>query len=82
MKNLRLLSIIMGLVGTFYLSGATPQVQASTAPPVGVSAAFSKCYPYSVIGDADSCLELGQNCEDGSGIWCEYCEGYQHCIQW
>jgi hypothetical protein len=27
-------------------------------------------------------LQAGWNCDDGSGVWCEFCEAWSYCIHW
>jgi hypothetical protein len=78
MRKLRILFIIAGLVGAFYLNGAGYRVQAS---PGAVSVPI--CYYYEVWG-ADGCLHSGYNCDDGAGFWCwEECrDGDWGCISW
>jgi hypothetical protein len=71
MRKLRILFIVAGLVGAFYLNGASSLTQASTSP----------CYRYSYYVEG-GCQEFGHNCEDGSGGWCERCDGYLHCYLW
>jgi hypothetical protein len=76
MRKLRILFIVAGLVGAFYLNGAGNSAQASPG------AAALTCYHYKIPGYSGECAQAGDNCEDGSGIWCEYCAGYTHCIEW
>jgi hypothetical protein len=75
MRRLRILFIVAGLVGAFYLNGAGNSAQASP----GVAA--PECYWYD-YPTARRCSEYGQNCEDGSGYWCSYCGGVEECYYW
>jgi hypothetical protein len=78
MRKLRILFIVMGLVGAFYLNGAGNRAQASPG------AVDSPCewYDYPTGPRGSGCSEYGQNCEDGSGYWCSYCSGVEDCYYW
>jgi hypothetical protein len=75
MRKLRILFIVAGLVGAFYLNGAGSRVQASPG------AAALICYPY-IIPTGGGCAEWGHNCENGGGYWCSSCDGVLECYSW
>jgi len=76
MRRIRIIFIVVGLVGAFYLNGAINRAQASPG------AASPICYPWEIYPYAGGCYQAGWNCDDGSGVWCEYCETWSYCIEW
>jgi hypothetical protein len=74
MRKLRLLFIIAGMVGAFYLNGAANLAQASPATII-----YCQGYSYS----EGNCVVSGMNCDNGTGNYCTACNGGSfNCETW
>jgi len=46
------------------------------------SATYQICYQWEIYPYPGGCYQAGWNCDDGSGVWCEFCELWSYCIHW